>query len=111
MRYKRNIISGHVHRVFNATSNWNNFHEGIEASKAIWTANQYPKGFYNPILKDTVDKIVLEVTNSPKNTTEERKLWFSTRYRGRISDDFKRKLESFVPVKVVFTTRKLVAEG
>ena len=53
--YKHNIIQGCIHRIYNATSTWNNFHNGIQKAKKIWEANQYPPQFYEPIVRETID--------------------------------------------------------
>ena len=53
-RYKRNTVEGTVHRIFNCTSSWKLFHEGLSEAKQIWEANQYPPSFYQPIVNEAL---------------------------------------------------------
>ena len=63
MTYKRNSISGHVRRLFNSSSTWQNFHVGIEKAQKIWSSYQYPSSFCNNILKETMQKLVTKPQN------------------------------------------------
>ena len=56
--FKRNMIQGCIHCIYNATSTWNNFHTGIQKAKKIWEANQYPLQFYEPIVRETINKLL-----------------------------------------------------
>ena len=58
IKYKRSVVSGFVHRIYRSCSNWHNFHESLEKAKSVLENNQYPKSFYEPIIKRTLDKIV-----------------------------------------------------
>ena len=58
MRYKRNLISGHIHRSFNSCSDWKSFHAGIEKAKKIWSINFYLRAFCESILKDTLQRLL-----------------------------------------------------
>ena len=42
MRYKKNIVQGTVHCVFNASSNWHAFTESITEVGCMLEKNQYP---------------------------------------------------------------------
>ena len=44
-QYKKNIIEGTVHRIFNATSSWQLFHQGLAPAMTTWEDNQYPPNF------------------------------------------------------------------
>ena len=109
LSYKKNIISGNIHRVFNATSNWLHFDAGLRKAKSIWLKNQYPNQFCDKIVESTLNRLVgvSDPIDRPADTDKSKKPWFSMQYRGRISDDFKKKLLKIVPANVIFTTRKL----
>ena len=70
-RYKRSIVKSFIHRVYNACSNWANFHLSLEKAKTILENNQYPKSFYEPIIHDTLEKIVLKKIGKDKMSWEE----------------------------------------
>ena len=57
-RYKRSVVSGFVHRIYRACSDWKAFHESLEKAKKILNNNQYPSAFYEPIIHETLTKIV-----------------------------------------------------
>ena len=107
--YKLNMIQGCIHRIYNAISTWNKFHSDIQKAKKIWEANQYPPLFYEPIVRETIDKLL-----GPKiNTTDRQKkdqglsTIFTLQYRGTVSDTFRRRLNNITRVPVIFTTQKL----
>ena len=54
--YKRSVVSGFVHRIHRACSNWVNFHDSLEKTKK--ENNQYPPAFYNPIIEDTITRLI-----------------------------------------------------
>ena len=56
--YKKNIIEGTIHRIFNATSNWALFHEALTKAMRCWEDNQYPPQFYESIIRRTMEKLV-----------------------------------------------------
>ena len=41
-KHKRNVIQGTVHRIFNATNDWQSFDVALKKNQEIWTENQYP---------------------------------------------------------------------
>ena len=57
-RYKRSVVSGFVHRIHRACSNWINFHDSLEKAKKVLENNQYPPAFYNPIIEDTITRLI-----------------------------------------------------
>ena len=57
-RYKRSVVSGFVHRIFRACSNWTLFHDSLETAKKILESNQYPPAFYEPIIKQSLNSLV-----------------------------------------------------
>ena len=45
LRYKKNIVSGFVNRIWSATTSYEAFNRGCEQAKTILTNNQYPKSW------------------------------------------------------------------
>ena len=102
-----NIISGTIHRIQHATSNWED--KGVRKAIQDWESNQYHPGFYAPVLRKTVQTIVEGQTKTFTANIEEvkgEKPSFCLQYRGKASDSFARQLRSF-NVSTIFTTRKL----
>ena len=54
---------GFVHRIYRACSDWNAFHESLERAKKILQKNQYPEVFYEPIISETLTKIIQKDSN------------------------------------------------
>ena len=114
-KYKRSVVTGMVHRIFRASSSWENFDSGIIKAKSILRKNQYPPNFYEPLIEKTITKIVKppEVQNESKTNDGEKeekledKLMF-IEYRGKVSEKFEQSLKKCnAPVKIIFTLRKL----
>ena len=57
-RYKRNVVSGIVHRIYRACSHWRHFHESLQRAKSMLEKNQYPPEFYDPMISSTIEKII-----------------------------------------------------
>ena len=57
-RYKRSVVSGLVYRLHRACSTWKNFHSSMEKAKFVLEKNQYPPQFYEPLIEQTLSKIV-----------------------------------------------------
>ena len=57
-KYKRAVVSGFVHRIYRACSSWEAFHSSMKKATMILEQNQYPPDFYNPIINQTLSKIV-----------------------------------------------------
>ena len=45
LRYKKNIVSGFVNRIWSATTSYDAFVRGCEKAKIILTNNQYPQNW------------------------------------------------------------------
>ena len=108
-KYKRSIVANIVHRIFNSTSTWKLFHDGLQAAKQILSLNQYPENWYEPIIHKTLEKILTKESKMDANVEEEKveKHMFFIEYRGKITDNFARKLyETNTPVKVIMTLTK-----
>ena len=56
-RYKHSVVSGFVHRIHRACSNWKLFHSSLQKAKVILERNQYPPSFYDPIVYQTLQSI------------------------------------------------------
>jgi len=125
-RYKHSVVSGFVHRIHRACSNWKLFHSSLTKAKAILERNQYPPSFYEPIIHQTLESILNpskepkaasnepsppQTTNSeaadPPPTTIPKKAVF-IQYRGKCSEDYARSLHQCnAPCNIIFTLRKL----
>ncbi|XP_066911106.1 uncharacterized protein [Clytia hemisphaerica] len=105
VRYKKAVILGMIHGIYQACSSWKSFHESLEKAKTILINNQYPRSFYDPIIEKTLNKII----EKPEKEEDDKDLTkFYIQYRGKVSDKFEKSLRQLnEPCKVVFTTRKL----
>ena len=106
-KYKKSVIINMVHRVNNATNNWENFHRGIEEAKEILRNNHYPPEIYEDIIRTTIEKIVLKTKKKPPDKDDFRKMFFIN-YRGTITDHFIRSLyNTKAPIKPIITLKKV----
>ena len=112
-RYKRSVVSGFVYRIHQACSSWGNFHQSLEKAKRILELNQYPPTFYDPIIRETLEKILRDESkgnsvHSSLSSTKAEKFHLKVQYRGRCTDDYARALhKAQAPCVVVMTLRKL----
>ena len=96
--------------MFNTTSNWQNFDNALCRAQKIWENNQYPPQFSQPIVRATLSKLLgreSETTNRTDRTPGESKAPLVMQYRGKISDQFSRRLKNLTGSSVIFTIRKL----
>ena len=110
--YKRNIVEGSIHRIFNATTSWRNFDEGLQKVTKILENNQYPPQFYQPIVRKTLEKIIngkpaTMSVNSMSTVKKDYGAVIIMQYRGTKSDKFAKKLKRACNATVIFTTRKM----
>ena len=108
--YKRNIVEGTVARVNNATSTWQAFDAGISKAKELFESNQYLPPFFEPLISNSISKIV---SDEQKQKTMTRRQEVKSRptlmmeYRGNISDRFSHKIRQLTGGCTIFTTRTL----
>lgn len=57
-KYKRSVVSGIVHRIYRSCSSWTNMHESLNRAKQMLSKNQYPEDFYEPIIHQTLTKLL-----------------------------------------------------
>ena len=57
-RSKRSVAEGFVHRVHRASFSWENFHDSTEKVKMTLQRNPYPPTFYDPIISNTMKKLL-----------------------------------------------------
>ena len=112
MRYKKNIVQGTVQRVLNASSNWHAFTESITEFGCMLKKNQYSPQFYEPIIRETLNKIIekhmKQDTNTKTTENATKKLIpFVLQYRGNKSDVFSKRLRKTADYSVIFTTRQM----
>ena len=117
-KYKRSVVSGFVHRIYRACSTWQHFHESLRKAKCILERNQYPPEFYEPIIKQSLERILVpkqlpaESTTGEGNEAEEEvaipKKMIFLQYRGNVTEDYCRSLRNCkAPCTPVLTLRKL----
>ena len=74
--------------------------------------NQYPPQFYEPIIRETRNKILEKHmkqdtnTKTPEKATKKR-IPFVMQYRGNKSDVFSKRLRKTANISVIFTTRQM----
>ena len=69
--------------------------------------NQYPSNFYEPIIRDTIEKIVLK-SGKKEEDDQQDSYRIKLQYRGFATEQFVKRLkESGVPVQVVLTVQKI----
>ena len=127
-KYKRSVVSGFVHRIYRSCSTWKHIHDSLEKAKEVLIKNQYPPSFFDPIIKDTLQKVIqpepkgdvedsdISVTQSDISMdsdiliqyTDKEKFRFFVQYRGKSTEEFARSLHRCqAPCKVIMTLRKL----
>jgi len=124
-RYKKSVVSGFVHRIVRACSNWLNVHSSLEKAKRVLEQNQYPPVFYNPIIEQTLTTIYEQThcVKAPENTTpvptadgdemtpkekQVRKKLLFIQYRGKCTEQYASDLhKANAPCTLVMTLRKL----
>ena len=117
-RYKRAVVQGFVYRIFRACSNWKAFDDSICRAKQVLERNQYPPEFYDAIINQTLEKIIMKSVPSqstapaiPATTTttaSPKSYILRLQYRGRETDNLIRQLKKVsVPIRPVLTLRKL----
>ena len=95
---KGGVVSGFVHRIHRACSTWQNFHRGLVKAKKVLEKNQYPSNFYEPIIRDTIEKIVLK-TGKKEEDDQQESYRIKLQYRGFATEQFVKRLkESGAPV-------------
>ena len=127
-KYKRSVVSGFVHRIYRSCSTWKHIHDSLEKAKEVLIKNQYPPSFFDPIIKDTLQKVIqpepkgdvedsdISVTQSDISMdsdiliqyTDKEKFRFFVQYRGKSTEEFARSLHRCqAPCKVIMTLCKL----
>ena len=108
LKYKRSVISGFVYRIHRACSSWQNFHISLDKAKTIFTQNQYPASFTEPIIHETLENIVLKKHKDElsKEELDMHKLFLV--YRGKASEHFAKDLKKLnTPCKIIFKLQSL----
>ena len=91
--------------MYRACSHWKYFIASLGKAKDILKRNQYPPQFYDPIIKATIEKLIVPVVNFPdENGERNSKVMVYVSYRGHLTDIFVKKLkESGAPVQPIIT--------
>ena len=109
-KYKRSVVRSFVYRIFAASSKWIHFHQGIEIAKDILKDNSYPDNFVNPIIHDTLEKLIRAERKNHNDFQEQVKMkkLFFIQFRGPETTQFMNKLiDNHVPIFPIYTTKKL----
>ena len=115
LKYKRAVVTGFVHRIFRSCSNWKNFHDSLEKAKHILRMNQYPPAFYEPLIHDSLTRIVAPEQPRDKEEEPDKPFLIFLQYRGKCSESYARDIRrvctdnvvNSVSCKVIFTLKKL----
>ena len=112
--YKRSVVAGFIHRIHRSCSTWENFHQSLVLAKETLEKNQYPPEFYDPIICDTINKIMSQKGTAHEPPSNEReavatpKHLYRIQYRGRATDNYVKRLRAAnAPIQPVITLRKL----
>ena len=93
-RYKKSVVEGLVGRVYRACSHWKYFDASLDKAKDMLERNQYLPQFYDPIIKATIEKLIVPVVNVPgENEERKSKVMVYVSYRGHLSDFFCEEIE------------------
>ena len=110
VRYKKSVVRSFVNRIYNSSSNWSHFHEGLSKAKEILHDNQYPTMFYEPVIHDVLEKIILKKQGLEKKSFDSDvtgKKLFYLQYRGNESTKFiSRLLKIGAPIEPIYTMVK-----
>ena len=66
LRYKTNLVKGAIYRIWNATSNYENFLKWVHLAKTILLNNQYPENWLEIHLNTFVEEVFHKMSN-PKD--------------------------------------------
>ena len=112
-RYKKSVVAGFVHRIHRACSSYKSFHQSLSRAQRILEMNQYPPTFYQPIINETITKILTNTNNDTSSqlvdpVVQNPKKMIFLQYRGRETDNYCRSLQNCgAPVTPILTIRKL----
>ena len=125
-KYKKSVVTSFIHRIYRACSTWQRFHNGISSAKEILNQNQYPPSFVDPIIHNTISKLVSphhdnldETVEAETNLSldsnacanvvpEHEKYKFFLVYRGKPTENLAKSFKKLnAPCKVIMTTKKL----
>ena len=99
-----------AHRLFYIASDWTIFDSDLNKAKMVLESNQYPPSMYNPLIRDTITRIIQPDSKvKQERSTCPNFATFFLQYRGRPSYWFKKQLKSInsLNINVVFTIQKL----
>ena len=60
MKFKRSVVTSFVYRIYNACSNWRNFHESMEKARQTLLENCYPNEYITSVIHDTLERILID---------------------------------------------------
>ena len=110
--YKSGIVTGAIHRIFNATNSWAAFSDGINAVQQMLRDNQYPAGMVRKLTNSALSNILQpsgRIAQEPKSSEQnEPPPSLKLEYRGPDTDKLATKLKKATEkCNIYFTTCKL----
>ena len=100
--------------LYSSCSTGQHFHESLEKVKCILERNQCPPTFYEPIVKESLNRIinqpgVEQTSTKPQEKVEKvEKKSLIIQYRGKCTEDYARALHKIeAPYTIIMTLRKL----
>ena len=105
-------MTGFVHYIYRACSTWPHFHQSLEKAKRILEQNQYPPAFYDPLIRQSLQGILVGKEQSQEKQTPDTpnitKKIIKVQYRGKSTEHYARALHKInAPCTMVMTLRKL----
>ena len=112
-KYKRSLVAGFVHRVWQTCSDYVNFDRCLKQLKTVLEMNQYPPYFYNSIVRRTLEKLVGHPgsdcgTALPRKRDILQSFFLRLQYRGKVTDHLVKKLsQSLDNCRIILVTTKM----
>ena len=109
---RRISLEAQFYRVFNATSSWESFQQGIFENQSVWKQNQFPEKWSSAIARRTLNAILAhdKLKDKPpplQRETHRKRISFFVQYRGTISGQLVQRLKKAADIDTFLTTRKL----
>ena len=131
LKYKKSVVSSFIYRIYRASSNWKNFHDGLNSAIETLYNNQYPDSFIMPIIKRVIEKLVCpddendEMNDSVNESVtesicesvdsnayvidmaEKDKFMFFITYRGKPTEQLAKSFKKLnAPCRIIMKTKK-----
>ena len=107
--YKFDLVYNSLHRCFNITSSYENFHKGINALKQILKLNGYPTQFTDRCVKQFLQK--LYVTKAIQETVSKNQLLIVLPFQGAQSFLVRKRLQSCIRNTIPYCSLRIVLQS